>query len=317
MTAPLATFIIVAFKHERFIGEAIQGALAQTYSPLEIIVSDDCSPDGTFEVMQAEAARYTGPHKLIVRRSEQNEGLAQNLNHCFDLASGAVFVVQGGDDISTPTRVAEVMTAFNEPTPVDMVCSRVEVVDEAGQPHARQRTDEPVNTTSLEKAVELGFLGALGCACAYSRRVFDKYGPLDPAVLQEDMILPFRALLEGGVRVLDRPLVKYRIHDANLYVNKAAGIPREKMRRWSASRLAILDDWLRSWRISGRSDPRLEAQLRYHWLRRRFERQAYDLPRAASLVVAAQAALAGIRPRHAAGIVRRHLFRANATTTSW
>ena len=51
-TRPLLTFGVCAYKQEQFIREAVEAALAQTYSPLEIILSDDCSPDRTFEIMQ-------------------------------------------------------------------------------------------------------------------------------------------------------------------------------------------------------------------------------------------------------------------------
>jgi len=49
-TKPLITFALFAYNQERFIREAVQGAFSQTYSPLEIIMSDDCSKDRTFDI---------------------------------------------------------------------------------------------------------------------------------------------------------------------------------------------------------------------------------------------------------------------------
>ncbi len=64
---PLLTFILLAYNQERYIAEAVEGALGQTYSPLEIILSDDCSGDRTFELMKEAADEYRGPHEVIVR----------------------------------------------------------------------------------------------------------------------------------------------------------------------------------------------------------------------------------------------------------
>ena len=49
---PLVTFALFAYNQEQYIREAIEGAFAQTYQPLEIILSDDCSTDRTFEIMR-------------------------------------------------------------------------------------------------------------------------------------------------------------------------------------------------------------------------------------------------------------------------
>jgi glycosyltransferase involved in cell wall biosynthesis len=49
--APLVTLVLFAYNQEKFIRQAMEGAFAQTYQPLEIIVSDDSSPDGTFAIM--------------------------------------------------------------------------------------------------------------------------------------------------------------------------------------------------------------------------------------------------------------------------
>jgi glycosyltransferase involved in cell wall biosynthesis len=52
----LVTFALFAYNQEKYIREAVEGALAQTYEPLEIILSDDCSSDRTFETMREMAA---------------------------------------------------------------------------------------------------------------------------------------------------------------------------------------------------------------------------------------------------------------------
>ena len=46
---PLVSFCIVTYNQEKYIRAAIEGALKQTYSPMEIIISDDCSTDGTYK----------------------------------------------------------------------------------------------------------------------------------------------------------------------------------------------------------------------------------------------------------------------------
>jgi glycosyltransferase involved in cell wall biosynthesis len=60
----LVTFALFAYNQEKYIREAVEGALAQTYEPLEIILSDDCSSDRTFETMREMAATYDGPHQV-------------------------------------------------------------------------------------------------------------------------------------------------------------------------------------------------------------------------------------------------------------
>ncbi len=52
MSKPLVTFMLRTYNHERFIREAVRSALTQTYSPLQVVISDDCSQDRTFEIIQ-------------------------------------------------------------------------------------------------------------------------------------------------------------------------------------------------------------------------------------------------------------------------
>jgi glycosyltransferase involved in cell wall biosynthesis len=85
---PLVSFVLIAYNQEQFIAEAIQGAFAQTYSPLEIILSDDCSRDGTFRIMEEMANAYHGPHTVILNRNPKNLGIGGHVNRVMELAQG-------------------------------------------------------------------------------------------------------------------------------------------------------------------------------------------------------------------------------------
>ena len=103
---PLVTLFVLAYRQEGFVRAAIEGAFAQTWSPLEIILSDDASPDGTFRVMQEMAAAYSGPHRLVLNRNEKNLGLTAHVSRVMALATGGFVVQNAGDDVSHPERVA-------------------------------------------------------------------------------------------------------------------------------------------------------------------------------------------------------------------
>ena len=309
MTAqPLVSVIVVSYNQEAFVGAAVQSALVQTYSPLEIILSDDCSTDRTFEIMQQAAAAYRGPHKVILNRNPTNIGVAQHYNRAAGLATREIIVVQDGDDISLPDRAAKLAYAFQQPTAVDMVCSDVLMIDKDGAA-LPGRDRPPVTPLSLEAAASAGAISALGCAAAYSRALWAKYGPIDPEVLQEDVVLPFRALLERGIRIVDEPLVQYRIHDDNLFGGRSTPKTRATRRRWARNWLAISRDWNRSWAASGRTDPALERSLRQQLKFRGYDAECYDRSRLHAIKVAFATLMDGLKFRNFGGIVRRHVLR--------
>jgi cellulose synthase/poly-beta-1,6-N-acetylglucosamine synthase-like glycosyltransferase len=78
---PLVSMLLIAYRQPDTVREAIEGALAQTYSPLEIIISDDASGDDTYAQMQAAVADYHGPHKIIMNRNQVNMGIGAHLSH--------------------------------------------------------------------------------------------------------------------------------------------------------------------------------------------------------------------------------------------
>jgi glycosyltransferase involved in cell wall biosynthesis len=94
MALPLLSVSIPTYNQERYISRAIESVLRQDYPVTEIIVSDDCSTDRTFEV----ASRYASD-RVKVTRTPRNIGRVANYRRClYELAGGAWAVNLDGDD---------------------------------------------------------------------------------------------------------------------------------------------------------------------------------------------------------------------------
>jgi len=109
--SPRITLAVLAYNQSATIDTAVQSALGQQCEPVEVLLSDDASPDDTFDKMQAAASAYTGPHQVVVRRNARNLGIGEHYNEVMRAARGRLIVMMAGDDISTPDRVARTAAA--------------------------------------------------------------------------------------------------------------------------------------------------------------------------------------------------------------
>src|SRR5262249_30439746 len=94
---PIATVAMVTFNSERFVREAIESVLAQEFRSFELVVSDDCSTDSTWKIVQ----EYAGP-QVRVFRNEANLGEVPNRNKALELARGKYLMFLDGDDYLYP-----------------------------------------------------------------------------------------------------------------------------------------------------------------------------------------------------------------------
>lgn len=229
---PLVTFALFAYNQEKYIREAVEGVFAQTYEPLEIILSDDCSTDRTFEIMREMAADYEGPHTVKVRRNAFNMGTALHVYSAYIESSGMLFVVAAGDDISLPDRV-EILTALweREKRPSGVIHSGRETFN-GGHGAVIGRFPAKHNEcfdNVLQGYAEGKWLPAAAPTCAYTRDVFECFGPLYGGSIIEDAPLMLRAALVGRFIACDDVLVRQRIHDGNTGI----GYTFEKAAAWN------------------------------------------------------------------------------------
>ena len=111
---PLVSVIIPAYNCERYLAQAVKSVLAQTYRPIEIIVVDDGSTDGSADI----AKRF----ELAVRYYFQpHSGIGAARNHGIHLAQGNYFAFLDADDLWVKDKLARQMKAFKDDPELDMV----------------------------------------------------------------------------------------------------------------------------------------------------------------------------------------------------
>ena len=216
---PLVTCLLLAYNQERYVRDAVEACLQQTYSPLEIIFSDDCSTDSTFDVIRSIAEQYQGPHTVQVNRNPSNLGLASHFSLLCERARGEIIVVAAGDDISAPQRAELSVRILTEHPDASVVSFRHKVIDDSG--HAltegkRRSSSDKLQRVSLSDFLARRSAPLSGASRAFRRAVFDRFGPLDSRCPTEDTPMLLRALMLGNAYYSEAVGISYRKHDSNL-----------------------------------------------------------------------------------------------------
>ena len=270
--------LLIAYNQQSTVAAAIAGALAQSYQPLEIVISDDASTDRTFEAMQRAVAGYRGPHRLVLNRNPVNLGIGAHLSRAVELSHGTMLFVAAGDDVSLPSRVERVMQAWaDQGRRADLVATALLDLDEHGQSQGRiVPSDLATYRDAADWLARPPFV--VGAAQAWTRRVFERFGPLPRGVVAEDLIMVFRAIGAGGAFTLAEPLVQYRRGGLSRRVrNRRADDVVCRLKTNSAHALVELPQLLADAATMGQLEtirPGLEARL----ARERFVHQVFDAP---------------------------------------
>lgn len=210
MSAPPLSVLFVCYRQEAHVEAALRSILNQDCENLEIVVSDDASPDGTFEVLRRVVDAYTGPHRVVLHRNVENLGVGGNIAKAVSLSSGELLFIAAGDDISLPHRCARVAQAWVESgRQVDLIASSLIDMDAQGQLHGVIRPS-PLHELRTPDDWVRHRPHVVGAAQAWTRRAYEHFGPLPVGVVAEDLIMVFRAICLGGAMSLDEPLVQYR-----------------------------------------------------------------------------------------------------------
>lgn len=215
---PLVSIVLIAYNQERFIRAAIESVLNQTYSPLEIILSDDASPDKTFEIIQEIATSYRGPHKIVLNRNERNLGITMHFNRVMELVSGEIVALAAGDDISLKDRIADsvrILTQYPDLSCISLKC--ITFYNDPPREPPPHPSPEQIHFVDLNYYLnnDGGYISAP--SRAFRRYTHDYFGPITPSAPSEDTANLFRCLLHAKGAEISTVGVLYRVHGNNTW----------------------------------------------------------------------------------------------------
>ncbi|MCP8967838.1 glycosyltransferase family 2 protein [Ectobacillus ponti] len=126
---PKVSVAMSVYNGERYLAEAIESILNQTYSEFEFIICDDASNDRSVIIVEEYMKTDS---RITLIRNEKNMGLAASLNRCIEVARGDYIARMDADDISFPNRFQEQISFLDNNPNIAFVCGGVHLIDENG-----------------------------------------------------------------------------------------------------------------------------------------------------------------------------------------
>jgi glycosyltransferase involved in cell wall biosynthesis len=209
--------LVVTYNHARFVRQALDSAIAQRLpQPFEVLVSEDCSTDGTREIVQEYAERH--PHLVRLLLSERNLHSNEVVARGVRAARGRYVAVLDGDDYWTSDDKLAAQVAFLDVRPDVTICfHNVQVVDEHSQTTGRlwNAPGQP-EVSGLHELLRGNFIAT--SSVVYRRAAVSEipawYVGFFPVT---DWPLHVLYAREGRIGYLDRTLGAYRLHGGGLY----------------------------------------------------------------------------------------------------
>jgi glycosyltransferase involved in cell wall biosynthesis len=213
---PKVSVCIDIYNYGRFLPEAVESVLSQAYSDFEVVISDDCSTDNSYEVATAYAQKDS---RVRAVRNPQNLGMVKNRNACLALARGEYVKWLHADDfLTSPETISRMAAALDSNPAVSLVASAMQMVSEESQPlHKWSWFEEErplAGTTVINRCLfeQRNLVG--GPSAVMFRRALAARGFDETFFVAADMEMWFHLLEQGCFQFLPEPLCAFRVHGA-------------------------------------------------------------------------------------------------------
>lgn len=210
----MVSIIMPAYQAERYIEEAIQSVLSQTCSDWELIIIDDCSGDGTAQIIKNYIKKNP---KIHYYRNEVNLGAAETRNFGVSVAAGEWIAYLDSDDCWHPEKLERQLETA-EKTKAELLFTGSSFINEESQPlDSYFPAPETVGYQELLKQ------NVISCSSVLLRRELAEAYPMKCAsLLHEDFAVWLQILRDKGICAfgVNEPLLIYRIHTNSKSGNK-------------------------------------------------------------------------------------------------
>jgi glycosyltransferase involved in cell wall biosynthesis len=209
--SPTVSVLTSCYNASRYLAEAIESILEQTFKDFEFILIDDGSADNTVEIIR----QYEKKDKRIVRIEKAHTGLTDSLNLGLGMARGTWIARLDADDLALKNRLEEQVNYVLNNKDIVLLGTGCIVIDENGV-EIRRKT-YPSSNANLLKCIFNGGSPFPHSSVLFRRDEVQRMGGYRPRFnMVEDVDLWLRLSSEGQIASLKMPLIKLRKHTASI-----------------------------------------------------------------------------------------------------
>jgi glycosyltransferase involved in cell wall biosynthesis len=221
-SAPLVSVAMATYNGEKYISAQLESIINQTYSSLEIIITDDASSDNTIKIIKDFQKEYAFIQLFI---NDNNSGVTKTFEHSFKNCSGDFIAISDQDDIWESNKIEVLLNQINNE---DAIYSNSLLVDKNGV-SLNKEFKSLMNLQSYYDGAPFLMGNCVPGHTILMRTAFvKKILPL-PGEMMFDRWISFCAAANNGIKYVDIALVKYRQHDSNtIGVGKSKNKTRRK-----------------------------------------------------------------------------------------
>ncbi|TXK47143.1 glycosyltransferase [Pontibacter qinzhouensis] len=217
---PLVTIICLCYNHQRFLHEALDSVLAQTYPNLELLVVDDCSTDSSPAIIQDYCSRFP---QLRFISTGHNRGNCAAFNMAWREAKGEFIIDFATDDVLLPERVAEQVAAFRKlDSTYGVLYSDAEYIDDNSRHlsyHCHRDKNRQVTSFAPSGDVFAAMLERYFICpptMLMRRQVLEELQGYDETLAYEDFDFWVRSSRSYKYFFLDKVTTRRRVHNSSL-----------------------------------------------------------------------------------------------------
>jgi glycosyltransferase involved in cell wall biosynthesis len=212
--APKVSVCIDSFNYGRFLPQAIESVLQQSFKDFELVIADDCSTDNSVEIAQSYARKDS---RIVVEVAPVNRGMVKNRNACLFLARGEYVKLLHADDfLCSRDALALMVAALEANRAVSLVASARRIVNEQSEPidtwSCFDQKRPIVGTTVINRCLfeQRNLIG--GPSAVMFRRALAGRGFDEAFFVMADLEMWFYLLEQGCFAYLGEPLCAFRTH---------------------------------------------------------------------------------------------------------
>jgi glycosyltransferase involved in cell wall biosynthesis len=205
---PLVSVIVATYNGETFLQAQLESLLHQTYTNLEIIVTDDCSTDNTIKILQDFQQKDP---RINIYRNDSNLGYIKNFEKGISFANGDYIALCDQDDIWMPGKTESLLNNIGNNS---LVFCDSELIDADGN-YLNRKVSDLKNTGDYKDCLPFVINNCIYGHAALMPAPFVKDILPFPGIIVHDWWLAYRAAAANGIKYIDVCMVQYRQHSQN------------------------------------------------------------------------------------------------------